>query len=144
MTPSSQNRLEKTQICISNTTGGRKIKTRNYKNFGSKIFFWRKKFRILKHQSSLWHHYEANYQSRICIQDAFFNFLKLWKVLITDWTGYLTGELLSQITVFFTEHHSWLIINGQAYCNRPELSNFDKITGRRCMQSHWLTYIINH
>ena len=27
----------------------------------------------------------------------------------------------------FTEHHLWLIINAQAYCYRPELSNFDKI-----------------
>ena len=140
MTSLSQNWVEKTQICISSTTGGRKIKIRNYSNFGSKNFFWRKKFRTLKHLilwSSLWHHYDVNYQGRTFIQDEFFNFLKLQKFWITDSAGYITGELFSRITVF-TEHHQWLIINAKAYYNRPELSNFDKIVGRREKQSHWL------
>ena len=46
--------VQKTQICISSTTDCKNIKIRNYNNFGSKIFFWRRNFWILKHRSSLW------------------------------------------------------------------------------------------
>ena len=43
-------------------------------------------------------------QDRTYIWDAFFNFLKLKKILITASAGYLTEDLLSRIPVF-TEHH---------------------------------------
>ena len=81
------------------------------------------------------------YQCRTYIWDAFFNFLKLLKVLITDSAGYLSEELLL-LTLVSTEHHQWLAINAQAYYSRPELSNFDKIVERRDKQSHWLTYFL--
>ena len=44
------------------------------------------------------------------IWDAFSNFLKLQKVLITDAAGYLREEFILSISVF-TEHYYWLIIN---------------------------------
>ena len=53
----------------------------------------------------------------------------LLKVFISDSAGYYTEELLSRMPVF-TEHHWWLIINNQAYQNRPELLIFDKIVER--------------
>ena len=56
-------------------------------------------------------------------------------VLVNDSADYVTEDLLSRIPVF-TEHHWWLIINIQAYYNRPELLNFDKIVEKRSMQSH--------
>ena len=140
MTPSPQNWVKKTQICISSTTSVRKIKIRN---FGSKHFFLTEEFlnfeTLILVVMSLW----RDYQSRTCIQDTFFNFLKLQIVLVTDSAGYVTEELLSRIPVF-AEHHWWLIINAQAYYNRPELLNFDKIVEKRGMQSHWLTYFIQH
>ena len=52
-----QNWVKKTQICISNTTGGKNIKIRNYNNFGWKSFFWYRNFKILKHRPLLWLHY---------------------------------------------------------------------------------------
>ena len=43
------------QICISCRTGGKSIKTRNYNNFGSNIFFCRKNF--FQDFQNLWHLY---------------------------------------------------------------------------------------
>ena len=129
MTPLSQNCVKKTQISISSTTGGKKIKIRNYNNFGSN-FFLTKEFLnfetstlVVTSLFQIW-----NYQDRTYIWDTFFNFLKL-QVLINDLAGYLKEELPSGIPVF-TEHHQWLIINIQAYYNGPVLANFDKIVQR--------------
>ena len=114
VTWSSQNWVKKTQTCISCTTGGKNIKIRNYNNFNWKFFFWRKIFgifiKLILFVTSLFQNW--NYQGRTYIWGAFFNFAKLQDVLITDWAGYLTEELLSRVSVF-TEHHYWLIINDQ-------------------------------
>ena len=109
MTSSSQNWVKNTQICISCTTVGKNIKIRNYENFASKLFFWRKNFWILKHQFSFWRHYfKTGTLSAELTSDmrfpTFWNWGRFQSLIMLVALTCLPEELLSRIPVF-KEHH---------------------------------------
>ena len=97
-----QNWVKKTQICISNTTGGKNIKIRNYNNFGWKSFFWYRNFKILKHRPLLWLHYWKTGQNLHL--KYIFQHLEIAKGF-DHWLNWLPYRKVTFKLPVFTEHH---------------------------------------
>ena len=113
------------------------VKIKNCNNFGSKIFFWRRNFWILKLRSLLWRHYSKTGSIRAELTSEM--------RFSTSW--YCRRKWQPYRRVTFNDicfHRTPLVahINTQAYYSRPGLSNFDKKFESRGAQTQWLTCFI--